>query len=201
MHRDTSLGGLITIALNTSTCFEDLNFQGLSEIGQVCHFFTCPQIVKRFTNDTMDTAAVLSQCWSTVRIPVIICVAAVWIFMTWNRDVAPLTEPEVLLKRAEVNIPTPEPLLAGPKAVAQREESVERNTKVKSAKKKPPKKFTRATPAQPTFDLPNDLVPPEIHIFYASQFNHTSQLARHLLTLLSEYTRLHDISAIPNLDD
>ena len=79
---------------------------------------------------------------------------------------------------------------------------IEGKPETKLKVRKAPKKFTRTILEQVrVMETSPEFLPPEIHVFYASQFSHTSNLAKYLLTRVSEYTRLHDISLIPNLDD
>jgi len=149
----------------------------------------------------MDAVEVISLCWTSVRIPLVVLATLVWLYMTWKRTIATPLQHEASLNK--IKVAPEEPQLSDTDSATEVERTDEADKKAEFFKKakRQPKKFTRSNTAQPAINIPSDLLPPEIHVFYASQFNHTSNLARHLLTLLSEYTRLHDISVVPNLDD
>jgi tRNA wybutosine-synthesizing protein 1 len=150
----------------------------------------------------MDTVREASHCWDAVRIPLTLLAVIIWFCLTWRRSVTSQQQSHENSEKLSGIVPEEPQALETPVAEdANTPETSSQNADLFKKAKKSPKKFTRATPTQPAIDISGDSVPPEIHIFYASQFNHTSNLARHLLTLLSEYTRLHDISVIPNLDD
>ena len=133
---------------------------------------------------------VVEEWWTTLRLPLAGIVAVIWFLLLQRRTV------EVNQHQAvKVEVATREKSADAP-------EELNLKTATKSRAKKPPKKFTRTVTEQIlSVTVGTSSTPPEIHIFYASQFNHTSTLAKHLLALVSEYTRLHDISVIPNLDD
>ena len=134
--------------------------------------------------------------WITLRLPLAAVVAVIWLFLVRRRKVENSQKRSGKIK---AEVATPEPQLEKPADTTQVVES-KPTTKAKS--KKPPKKFTRTISEQvPLIATEDTSTAPEIHIFYASQFNHTSTLAKHLLALVSEYARIHDISIIPNLDD
>ena len=136
---------------------------------------------------------VVENWWTTLRLPLAGIVAVIWFFLLQRRTVdINQDQPPEAVKVEATSSTKP----------ADAPEELNLKPATKSKAKKPPKKFTRALPEQiPPVTIEASSPPPEIHIFYASQFNHTATLAKHLLTLVSEYTRLHDISVIPNLDD
>jgi len=147
----------------------------------------------------MDEAVgVISHYWSILRIPLVVCITVAWVYVLFKRNTATQVA-DVALEKVAIGVPGEKSL----KEVQPTKQTKPAESRAEGIKKdkKAPKKFTRSNPAQQLIDVPTNSIPPEIHIFYASQFQHTSKLARHLLTLLSEYTRLHDISVIPNLDD
>jgi tRNA wybutosine-synthesizing protein 1 len=137
----------------------------------------------------------IQDWWNTLRLPFALIISVVWLFLVRRRDVQEAHEEHETAKVAGHELQPEKPADNAPKPVESKP-----ITKTKS--KKSPKRFTRTIPEQVPL-ITSDAIStvPEIHIFYASQFNHTSTLAKHLLTLLSEHTRLHDISTIPNLDD
>jgi tRNA wybutosine-synthesizing protein 1 len=155
----------------------------------------------------METPELVETWWTTLRVPLAVVIAALWFYVLRSRTVVsqtgiPLTDAKDARNvKAEAAAST---VQADNTTVSRGEPSP--NASVSKKEKKAPKKFTRSVPEQ---DVPAALnepiapavTSPEIHVFYASQFNHTSTLAKHLLPLLPEHTRLHDISVIPNLDD
>ena len=157
----------------------------------------------------MENLELVKTWWTTLRVPLAMAIAAVWFFALRRRTVESQTEMPLtdVKNTSNVNAEAPASTVqADNTAVSHRETNPK--TLVSKKEKKAPKKFTRSVPEQvlprPTAvnePIATAMTSPDIHIFYASQFNHTSTLAKHLLTLLSEHTRLHDISVIPNLDD
>ena len=136
---------------------------------------------------------VVEDWWTTLRLPLAGVVAVIWFFLLQKRTVEINQDQPRETVKVEV---------VSPEKVENATKELDLKPVTKSKAKKPPKKFTRTNPEQiPPVTTKTSSTPPEIHIFYASQFNHTSTLAKHLLTLVSEYSRVHDISAIPNLDD
>jgi tRNA wybutosine-synthesizing protein 1 len=138
------------------------------------------------------------EWWTTFRVPLALIFAVALLVLTRRRQAGPFsqTSPEKLSRDIPSKPPPPS------KPSSDTTVKTEAKPEPKHKPKKAPKRFTRAIPEQvPLTDTSTQKLHPEIHIFYASQFNHTSSLAKHLLTLVGEYTRLHDISVVPNLDD
>lgn len=165
--------------------------------------------IATFREHDMSLTEVVEIWWDTLRIPLVLLALAAWVYFDRLRRsavVEPLQEHAV----GDIKTPVPEVATEAPRQKAAVVAEI-RETVVQEKRKKSPKRFTRAASEQVLKRAPEEILPspiqtetspqPEIHIFYASQFSHTSNLAKHLLTLLSSYTRLHDISVIPNLDD
>ena len=137
--------------------------------------------------------------WTALRVPIVGAMAVAWLFLLLRRKV----------DHVQMHLPTEvKPNVSSslqPQTIIKTASEVESKPVTERKAKKPPKKFTRTIPDQTpplsAEEIPTISAPPEIHIFYASQFSHTSTLAKHLMTLVPENTRLHDISLIPNLDD
>lgn len=134
--------------------------------------------------------------WTALRVPIVGAMAVAWLFLLLRRKV----------DHVQMHLPTEvKPNISSslqPQTIIKTASEVESEPVTERKTKKPPKKFIRTIP--PPFsaeEIPTISSPPEIHIFYASQFSHTSTLAKHLMTLVPENTRLHDISLVPNLDD
>jgi tRNA wybutosine-synthesizing protein 1 len=170
-----------------------------------------------FREGDMALSEVIGVWWDTLRIPLVVVAIAAWIYLDLMRRNAPARRSSATVVEEDA-IDIKAPVVVDPVAEAPREKAsvpavatAETGGVLTTKRKKSPKKFTRGTAEQPVRTNPDQTIPlpvdsesspqPEIHIFYASQFNHTSTLAKHLLTLLTSYTRLHDISTIPNLDD
>jgi len=148
----------------------------------------------------MELLKVFPDWWYLIKILLVALLALIWAVVTPKRRA-----------KTEQPVITQEDVTASPPDVRQ-EKQVETvgarhsDTKEKLKKhSKAPKKFTRTIPNQTVAVQSGEQVSleshPEIHIFYASQYKHTPDLAKHLLTLVSEYSRVHDLSVIPNLDD
>ena len=133
--------------------------------------------------------------WNILRLPVAAIIAVVWwLLLIRKRKVGNYQKQREKVEAEEIVTPEPQP--------EKPAQPVESQPPIKTKAKKSPKKFTRTIADQvPLIATDTISTTSDIHIFYASQFNHTSSLAKHLLTFLPEYTRLHDISVIPNLDD
>jgi tRNA wybutosine-synthesizing protein 1 len=134
--------------------------------------------------------------WITLRLPLAAIAVAIWIFLVRRRKVESTHKhPENV--KAEIITPEPQPEIP-----ADTRKAVELKHTPKSKPKKSPKTFTRTiTEEDPVVPLKDVSTTMTVHIFYASQFNHTSTLAKQLYTLVLENAYLHDISVIPNLDD
>jgi tRNA wybutosine-synthesizing protein 1 len=154
--------------------------------------------------------AAVTEWWAVLRIPLAIAFAAIWFVLLRRRVVGqpPASTPTEKVVSVElttgpiVNPPTPVADKDEPAAIIAEPESKSKTTEVRPKAKKAPKKFTRtiAEDRSPSTATTASL-PPEFHIFYASQFKHTSSLAQRLLPLLPSTPHLHDIALVPNLDD
>ena len=168
-------------------------------MGSHCTFSVFCRLVTQseISSASMELAG---EWWNTLRIPLAVIVAAILLFLTWRQKAGPTSNATVQQLARKSKVPAPQ---LPSDTTADTTTYIETKSENKSRPKKAPKKFTRTIPEQvPTMaEVSPQILPPEIHIFYASVFNHTSTLAKHLLTLVSECSRLHDISVIPNLDD
>lgn len=157
----------------------------------------------------MSLTEAVEVWWDILRIPLVVFALAAWVYLDRLRRSA-----AIQLPRQPATGDVKAPVAEGATEASRQKASVlaeTRETTIPAKRKKSPKRFTRAASEQVIKQAPEEILPapitpktspqPEIHIFYASQFNHTSNLAKHLLSLLSSDTRLHDISVIPNLDD
>jgi tRNA wybutosine-synthesizing protein 1 len=158
--------------------------------------------------------AAVTEWWGVLRIPLAIAFAVIWFVLLRRRVVG---EPRASAPPEKV-VPVESLLTPGttvipsttatdknePAAVIKRPESKAKTTETRARTKKAPKKFTRTVAEDSSRSITTNTTtspPPEFHVFYASQFKHTSSLAQHLLPLLPSTPHLHDISLVPNLDD
>lgn len=150
----------------------------------------------------MSLTEVIEVWWDILRIPLVVVAIAAWFYLDIIRRRAATRSPAATVVE-EIKSPVVETVVPDATRGKVGGETEAKSPVISAKRKKSPKKFTRAATDQimPLLLDSESSQTPEIHIFYASQFNHTSTLAKHLLTLLSSYTRLHDISTIPNLDD
>src|SRR5436190_21668776 len=115
--------------------------------------------------------------WATLRLPLVAIIALTC----------------YLIQRHKVQIPPTKPVDVEPKPASELQNETVLRPTAKSKAKKAPKKFTRTIPDQmPAPRADNLPMPPEIHIFYVSQFNHTSTLAKNLVTIVADDTSLHN---------
>ena len=137
------------------------------------------------------------EWWTTLSVPLALIAAALLLVLARRKKAEQIATatPRKVARDITLEIPSPS---RPSQTIVKPDVKLENAAKPKKA----PKRFTRTIPEQvPVTETSAQKLTPEIHIFYASQFNHTSSLAKHLLSLIGEYTRLHDISVIPNLDD
>jgi len=149
---------------------------------------------------------IVAEWWTVLRIPLAAVLAFGWLVLLRRRGVGHSPE-----KIAPTESPASVPAALPPSRTSNKNESqpIIKNTKPNSKEtvtklktKRTPKKFTRTHKEDrslPTTTTGDNI--PEYHVFYASQFKHTSTLAKHITTLLPQSTYLHDIALIPNLDD
>lgn len=157
--------------------------------------------------------AAVTEWWGVLRIPLAVAFAAIW-FVLLRRRVAgeprastlpeKVAHVETLPSTAVTVISLPNAGVKDEQAAIIKEPESKLKTTVRPKTKKAPKKFTRtvAEDRSPSITANATTSPaPEFHIFYASQFKHTSSLGQNLLPLLPSTPHLHDIALVPNLDD
>jgi len=154
---------------------------------------------------------VVTEWWTVLRIPLVVALAFAWVFLLRRRRVG---QAQPSLATSENIAPTESPssvrAVAPPPTTSNKNESQptientdpsRKETVTKLKTKRTPKKFTRTLKEDRSLPAAKEDNTPEYHVFYASQFKHTSTLAKHITTLLPQSTYLHDIALIPNLDD
>jgi tRNA wybutosine-synthesizing protein 1 len=148
----------------------------------------------------MSFLEALEAWWVTLRVPVAAIIAVTWLLLVRNKGETFKSQRSI--EEIKRSVPQLTRVDTAPEVATK----VERTLAIAKKDTKTPKKFTRKTakatppPAVPV-EITTTNVLPDFHVFYATQFNHTSNLAKHAITFLPSNTRLHNISVIPNLDD
>jgi tRNA wybutosine-synthesizing protein 1 len=145
----------------------------------------------------MNAVGAVGYAWSVIRIPVSILFTIVWVYATWkrNKPSSAAIEPKSANTSADA---VEEKLREHPSVALPPLKTVASPQQPPKPLKKGPKKFTRTSAPVRSPSPPSHSTP--YHVFFTSQFNHTSRLATHLVPLLPSHT-LHDLSKIPNLED
>jgi len=148
----------------------------------------------------MDVTGAIGYAWTIIRIPVFVLFTVIWVYLSWKPKTLSSIPIEPTAPNESVQKKVPEPPSTSSSSSQPTQPASSAVLKPTSKPiKKIPKKFTRSSPPIPSSPTPSST---EYHVFFTTQFNHTSRLAKHTLSLLSpSSSHLHDLSKIPNLDD